>query len=426
MRIFCSGIGGIGLSAYAALQRENGHTVSGSDRSLSAVTDALSSMGISVTDNQDGSAVPADCDLLVYSEAIPPDAPERVRATESGIPQMNYFQALGELSRGMQVIAVCGTHGKSSTTAMAALALIDAGLDPTVVVGTRVPQLGGNNWRKGSGDLFVLEACEYRGSFLHLDPSIIVVTTVDWDHVDAYPTQESYREAFTKFFARLPRDGVVITHMQDDNCSSLIQKAKNRKPLSGVVDADTFAAPTLSIPGAHMRENAKLVVALARHLGIGEDAARHSLQSFAGTWRRMEMKGDTKSGVTVVDDYAHHPKEIMATVSAMREKFPSRRLVCCFQPHMHDRTIALYGDFTKAFEGCDAVFITDVYEARRETGGAKADVVKLAKDIGATYTGTLMNTEATLHSDVLKSGDVLLVMGAGDITELASRMSSAS
>lgn len=415
MQIFCSGIGGIGLSAYAALQHKNGHTVSGSDRVLGSVTDDLMAMGISVSDRQDGSAVPENCELFVYSEAIPFDAPERVRARERGVRELSYFAALGELSRGMKVIAVCGTHGKSTTTAMTAVVLTDAGLDPTVVVGTRVPQLQGKNWRKGASDLFVVEACEYKGSFLHLDPSIIIVTNIDWDHVDAYPTEESYREAYAEFFNMLPADGILVLHGNDSVSMSVSGN-------TATVNADECIAPKLSVPGAHMRENAKLVLALCSRLGLDEDGVRASLAAFAGTWRRMEIKGDTRDGVTVVDDYAHHPAEIRASIAAMREKFPDRRMVCVFQPHMHDRTIALFADFVGAFGGCDAVLLTDVYEARTEATGAKADIAGLAAAIGAKHTGSLTATEDVLRSGMLRSGDVLLVMGAGDVTGLAARM----
>src|SRR3989344_4301106 len=221
MKIYCSGIGGSGLSAYAALMNAAGNEVSGSDRTLSDITKDLSGQGIAVSDVQDGFKVPRDADLFVYSEAIPADAPERKKAQEYGIRQLSYFAALGEMSKDYRVVAICGTHGKSSTTAMVAKTLIEAGLDPTVVVGTKVPQLQGRNWRRGESDLFVLEACEYRGSFLHLHPSIILMTNVDGDHFDAYPTIEAYRQAFADFIGRLPAHGVFITHCEDRDCGKL-------------------------------------------------------------------------------------------------------------------------------------------------------------------------------------------------------------
>jgi len=412
MNIYCSGIGGIGLSAYAALQKADGHTVSGSDRSLSDVTRDLEEQGISVFDSQDGSHVPADADLFVYSEAIPEDAPERVRAKELGIKQCNYFQALGELSKDYTVIAVCGTHGKSSTTAMATVVLLEAGLDPTVVVGTKIPQLGNRNWRKGESDIFLLEACEYRGSFLNLYPNIILMTNVDGDHFDSFSSLEDYHNAYTEFIARLPDGGVVITHGSDPEC---VQVANT------FIDADAYPLPSLNVPGRHMQENAQLVVALADYLKI--DAAS-ALLKFTGTWRRMEIKGDTKSGVTVIDDYAHHPKEIVATIAATREAFADRRIVCLFQPHTHDRTIRFYDDFLKAFDGVDLVIITDVYDARSDIEKERIDIRQFTDDIHvqSEYGGSLTEAKNLLCSTILQQEDVLLVLGAGDITRVATLM----
>ena len=422
MKIYCSGIGGIGLSAYAALQKKNGHEVLGSDRTESALLDGLRSQGITVIMKQDGSGVPNDADLFVYSEAIPSDAPERVRAKELGIPQKNYFEALGELSDGYTVIAVCGSHGKSSTTAMAADVLIEAGLDPTVVVGTKVPALDGRNWSKGKSNLFLLEACEYRGSFLHLKPSIILLTSVDWDHVDAYPTQESYREAYRKFVRKLPKKGIVITHMNDPECAEIAEVSPE------VIDADNDLKKIhMEVPGSHMEQNARLALALAIELGVEADAARRTLENFKGTWRRMEEKGES-NGVLIIDDYAHHPKEIEATTAAMHTKYPNRRLVCVFQPHMYSRTEAFYNDFIKAFTGSFHIIVTDVYEARREQAKPANISEKLAYDINThfkdsrcVYCPSLSDVENHLNK-ILKTGDVLLFMGAGDITNLATKM----
>ncbi|MEK7590630.1 MAG: cyanophycin synthetase [Patescibacteria group bacterium] len=425
MKIYCSGIGGIGLSAYASLQNAAGHQVLGSDRTDSALLEDLRSQGITVTLRQDGSGLPGHLDLFVYSEAIPEDAPERVKAREFFIRQISYFQALGEFSKDYTVIAVCGSHGKSSTTAMAAHVLTQAGLDPTVVVGTKVPDLGGKNWRKGKSRIFLLEACEYRGSFLHLHPSIILVTSLDWDHVDAYPTPELYRRAYKTFVGCLPQNGTLITHMQDKACADLARESGKN-----ILDADRQKMIMLSVPGRHMQENALLVQALAETLGVDVRSAEQSLLSFQGTWRRMEEIGES-NGIMYVDDYAHHPKEILATTAAIRQKYPKKRLVCVFQPHMHDRTLHFYDDFVHAFIESDVVMLTDVYEARKEKKGEKADMEKLASDIRGTveghvqYTGSLANTELQLRNE-LRSGDVVLFMGAGDITNLARRMAKES
>jgi UDP-N-acetylmuramate--alanine ligase len=418
MKIYCSGIGGIGLSAYAALQHAAGHRVLGSDQSLTPLTVDLEGQGITVFSSQDGSNIPSDADLFVYSEAIPEHAPERKKATELGIVQKSYFEALGELSKDHTVIAVCGTHGKSSTTAMATLALIDAGMDPTVVVGTKIPQLDGRNWRKGESDIFLLEACEYRGSFLNLHPRIVLMTNVDGDHFDSFKNLEDYQNAYSEFLARLPEDGVVITHMQDADCQRIAKQSC--KP---VLDADICPKVELSVPGVHMQENALLVSALSDHMGF---SASKSLKSFTGTWRRMEVKGDTSSGVTVIDDYAHHPVEIAATIAAAREAYPGRRIVCLFQPHTHDRTIQFYQEFLIAFDAADLVVTTDIYDARPEIEKERVDIAQFTADIHTTaqYGGPPMEARTLLERDILQSRDVLLVLGAGDITTIATEMVS--
>lgn len=423
MNIYCSGIGGIGLSAYASLQRSLGHRVSGSDSGSSSLLGDLREQGIGVATVQDGSALSSDTDLLVYSEAIESNHPERERAQRLGIPLCSYFQALGDLSQASFVIAVCGTHGKSSTTAMAARVLLSAGRDPTVVVGTKVPELDGKNWRKGGGGIFLLEACEYRKSFHCLSPDLILLTTVDGDHFDYYADITAYEEAFTEFFCRLPPEGSLVLH-GNDPASFRVARAAGRT----MVDADLHPLPVLSIPGRHMRENARLVLGMAQVLGIPVDAAMSSLADFQGTWRRMEVKGERDDGVLVVDDYAHHPREILATIAALRERYPERRMVCVFQPHTHDRTRKLYKDFTQAFRSVEIVVIPHVYAARTERDVQEVDLPTFLNDVregsGSTVFGgmTLERTATFLHEEVLHSGDLLLCMGAGDITVLAQRM----
>lgn len=424
MKIYCSGIGGIGLSAYAALRQAQGHTVLGSDRADSSLLDDLRGQGIGIFLQQDGSHVPADAELLVYSEAVPPDAPERRRAEELGIRQQSYFQALSDLCAGTNLIAVAGTHGKSSTTAMAARLLLEAKKDPTIVVGTKVPELQGRNWRRGSGNLFLVEACEYRRSFLSLAPRIILLTTCDGDHFDYYTSMEDYRAAFRAFIARLPGDGILITHMKDPECRMIAEESGR-----SVVDADAFALPVLATPGLHMQQNGQLVLGLASVLHIPEEEARRALAGYAGSWRRMEVKGTTANGVTVIDDYGHHPREVDATLTAIKGAYPGRRIVCAFQPHTHNRVLALYGDFTAAFKSADLLVLTDVYNARSDTEKGKVDVEKFVKDIAEKSVvavhrgGSLAETEKFLRSDILKNGDVLVCMGAGTVTTLAERMS---
>lgn len=423
MKIYCSGIGGIGLSAYAAYRASQGHQVLGSDRSDSAIIRDLQSQGVDVFLAQDAKNIPEGCDLFVYSEAIPEDGPERVRARELSIPQQSYFHALGELTRNFRVIAVCGTHGKSSTTAMTARILLEAGLDPSVIVGTKMRELTARNWRKGEGHLFVVEACEYRRSFHFLSPSIVLLTNADGDHFDYYRSQEDYEQAFVDFVKRLPPDGPVITHAKDPACASIIARAERK-----LIDADAYALPVVSTPGLHMQQNAQLVLALAQELALDRQQTLASLSGYSGCWRRMEMRGDTAQGVTVIDDYGHHPTEVRATVQALLGAYPDRRLVVVFQPHTHDRTRKLYADFVKAFTGAAVVIIPNIYDARPDRESGLVDVSAFVRDLGQGSQVQAINgfsldaTEQMLKEKILQAKDVLLILGAGNVTDLAGRM----
>jgi UDP-N-acetylmuramate--alanine ligase len=242
------------------------------------------------------------------------------------------------------------------------------------------------------------------------------MTNVDGDHFDAFDDLEDYQNAYREFLDRLPKDGVLITHMSDPDCTK-VATASGGKTL----DADLLSFPDLSVPGYHMKQNAQLVSALADHLGID---ARESLKKFTGTWRRFEVKGETEQGAIVIDDYAHHPVEIVATIATAREKYPDRRLVCLFQPHTHDRTLRFYDDFLNAFDSADLVVTTDVYDARPEIENESVDIKKYTADIHADsiYGGSLDQAKEELCCSILQQDDVLLVMGAGDITRVASQL----
>ena len=419
MKIYCCGIGGIGLSAYAELQKVNGCDVSGSDRCESEITRRLQDNGIQVSFKQDGAFVPPDADLFVYSEAVPKDSPEILRAKELGILSKSYFTALGDLSRGKKVIAVCGTHGKSSTVAMSARVLLAEGFDPSVAAGTLLKEIGGLNWRSGMSEYFLIEACEYRRSFMRLSPSIILLTNADGDHFDAFDSVEDYQDAFVDFARLLPANGLLITHMGDSDCARIARKSESK-----VLNADDLVLPEVSVPGTHMRQNAQLVLGLAQTLGISRKCALESLKGYSGCWRRMEIIGELRD-TTVIDDYAHHPSEIKSTIQAILAEYPNRNLVCLFQPHMHDRTFKLYSAFTKAFSGAHKLVLTDVYDARSDVEKDKVDMRRFAQDIGegsaveTIYSGSLDETANLLGGKkLLKSNDVLLCMGAGDVSEM--------
>jgi UDP-N-acetylmuramate--alanine ligase len=349
-----------------------------------------------------------------------------MRAVELKIPQKSYPQALGELSKPFNVIAVSGTHGKSSTTAMASRLFIQAGKDPTVVVGTKLRELDGRNWRQGASDLFVLEACEYRHSFHNYEPLYALITNCDGDHFDFYPSQQAYEDAFHEFLSCVHERGAVITHLSDPLCRNVAEQSGKR-----VIDADAFPLIELKTPGLHMRQNAQLVLALADELKILPRAAQAIVSGYAGSWRRMEVKGMYKNSVTIIDDYAHHPAEIRATLQGMKEAYPGKRIVCLYQPHTHDRTIKLYQDFLGAFRDLDLLVIADVYEARKDIETKTVDLDAFAEDIrkesGITVTrgGSLADIERMVQGTV-RPGDVLICMGAGDITNLATTLTKIS
>lgn len=425
MRIFCSGIGGIGLSAYASHMKAAGNEVSGSDKNDSPLIVDLRSQGIDVSLKQDGSALPDQLDLLVYSEAIPPTAPERAIAKERGVRQISYFAGLGEMTAGKNLIAMCGTHGKSSTTAMTARLLMESGLDPNVVVGTKLRELDGRNWRKAKNELWAVEACEYRKSFHYLSPKIVLLTNADGDHYDAFKDLPDYEQAFVDFLKRLPSDGIVIAHGGDAQVAAIIKRAGKT-----FIDADKQPLIELKTPGLHMRKNAQLVLALAEHLGLDARKSQKIVSQYAGSWRRMEVKGNAKSGALVIDDYGHHPVEIKATLQGAKEAYPGKRIVAVFQPHTNNRTLALWDDFTDSFHDADLVVVTPVYDARPDKDAELADVPKLAAAVAkqsmveCLHAPSLEHAEHLLNDSVLNNNDVVVVLGAGDSTKLAAKLAT--
>lgn len=424
MKIFCIGIGGIGVSAYASLQQANGHIVVGSDATASQITEQLQTSGITVHILQSAQHIDESYDLVVYSAAVPDTNPQRLQAKLLGIRQISYFAAIGELINDTYVIAVCGTHGKSSTTAMIAQVLTEAKCDPTVVVGTKVPFLNGANWRKGSSNITVIEACEYNYSFLHLRPNVILFLNADGDHFDTYKNQAEYESVFADFIALLPSDGLLVTHMDDKICNKIAKESQKK-----IVNADTYALPTLQVIGEHMQKNAQLVLALEQVLPTLQLAGiQKSLAQYTGCWRRLELKGVTMHSIPVLDDYGHHPVEIIANLAAIKQAYPTKRLVLVFQPHTHQRTIDLYDDFITCFSEADCVCITATYDVRRAKNSPVIDELKFCTDIEqfshvhTWYAESLTAAEEVLCTQILKPNDVLVCMGAGSITDLAATM----
>ncbi|MFH1720139.1 MAG: cyanophycin synthetase [Patescibacteria group bacterium] len=397
MKIHLIGIGGIGTSALARIYNERGHEISGSDIEDSDLLNDLRGEGIKVDIGHDPINLPEDINLVIYSEAIPKENVELQAARSNRLTCKTYFEALGDISREYKVIAVCGTHGKTTVTAMVAKVFIDAGLDPSVVIGTKMKELGNKNYRVGKSQWLIVEACEYRRSFLHLYPDIIVLTNVEYEHPDYYKDFEDYKNAFDEFIAKLPEDGKLITSSKE------------------------FAFD-LQIPGDFNRKNAGLVMELAGKLGIDFDTATTSLQEFKGTWRRFEITEEIGNTI-VIDDYAHHPTEIKATLRAAREKWPEAKVLCIFQPHQYSRTLELLHEFARSFQDVNEVVISNIYEVRdTEKDVAAISPEDLVEEINkvsnnARYGGGLQNTEKILQKTAAKY-DVIIKMGAGDIWEI--------
>lgn len=446
-KIHFVGIGGIGISALAKLLSRRGAEVTGSDLIDSSVTRGLELEGKQVFIGHAAENVPTDCDLIIYSPAVPTNSPERVVARERGVPEMSYPEALGELSKEFRTIAVAGTNGKSTTTAMLGLILEEAGFDPTVIVGTKVPSFKHGNMRVGkTGSWLVVEACEYREHFLNLHPEFAVITNIEEDHLDYYRDLEHIREAFQKFVDKVPEIGRVIFNADDLTCHSLIYKnsvsfgerngeyrAVNR--ISGLgqqtfelwLDNNNLGNIVLQVPGDFNAMNAMAAAVTALVIGVPFGAVQVGLEKFFGVWRRFERVGSFK-GADVFSDYGHHPTAIKGTLKAAREFFPGRRLVHCFQPHQHERTKTLFNDFVDSFNDADVLIIPEIFVVAGRTENydiSSRDLVEAIKEKYPNkevfYSPDLLSAERLLNS-IVQENDVLIIQGAGDVDDLARRI----
>ncbi len=412
MKIHCIGIGGIGLSALARYYKSQGHDVSGSDNTVSDLTLALEKEGIVFYKGHDASHVGEGVVRVVYSIAVPENNPEYEEAKKRGLELMTYPAALGEITKEKTTIAICGTHGKTTTTAMTYYAMKACGILPTVIVGSLLAE-GGTNFIAGDSEYLIVEACEYKRSFLNLHPTHIIVTNVDADHLDYYKDLEDIKSAFQSFTGRLSENGVLVTHTE----TSLTTSAKHV-----TTEEVTKDSIKLSVLGGHNRENAALVISLLSVLGFEEEKIRAGLYSFPGTWRRMEYKGKTKNGVDVYDDYGHHPAEISATYQALREKYPQEEwhIAMLFQPHLYSRTKVLLSDFARVLSDVDEVYILPIYKARLEDDTViNQDIVVDAvnKNGGnAKKVGSLSDV-TSLVDNYKKEKSVIVNMGAGNAFE---------
>jgi len=455
-RVHFIGIGGSGLSAIARLLKESGYEVTGSDKALSQFALDLQNEGVSIyighhPRNVDGA------EFVIRSSAISEDNPEVEAAKHAGIPVYKRSDFLGQLMSGKTGVAVAGTHGKTTTTAMIAWTLYAMGRDPSFIAGGTLNNLKVNA-RSGKGDLFVIEADEYDRMFLGLKPRIEVVTNLEHDHPDCYPKFEDMLSAFHSFVDLLPQDGTLIACAEDGGAVSLLSHAR-RKGLNVVaysLEAEmTINSPqwmqaralkpndrggydfsvttnmtaesasmlnvSLQVPGEHNVLNALATFSLIVTLGLPLQKAADALSEFSGTARRFEVRGE-RNGVTVIDDYAHHPTEIRATLAGAKARYPNHRIWAVWQPHTYSRTQALFFEFSRAFSNANEVLVTEIYASREpKQEFSSAEVVSAMPHPSAKYTGSLENTTEHLLKH-LRTGDILIVLSAGDADQISTNV----
>lgn len=432
MKIHFIGIGGIGVSALAKYYLIKGHKVSGSDLVSSEVTESLKKLGAKIIIGfHKEKNLPKDADLVIYSPAVQPNNPELLKAKSYKIKAKSYPEALGELTKKHFTIAVCGTHGKSTTTAMIGLLLTKAGFDPTVIVGTKLKEFGYSNCRVGKIQYLVIEADEHFASFLNYCPKIIVLTNLEPDHLDYYKNFKNYIFAFKKFVSRLPKNGYLVANKDEPQIYSTFRtivknilwyslKDKEKKKLRKI----------LKIPGEFNISNALAALKVARILKIPDKISFKALSEYQGAWRRFEEKKLTINNkkLTIISDYAHHPTEIKVTLKAAREKYPKNKIWCIYQPHQYQRTYYLFDDFVKVFREVpvDKLIITDIYDvAGREKKKIKEKVnsQKLVKSINKKNVVYLPKEKIIDYlKENLKGKEVVIIMGAGDIYNLTIKL----
>jgi UDP-N-acetylmuramate--alanine ligase len=434
------GIGGIGMSGIAEILIDQGFNITGSDKVSSENTERLQSLGTTVYIGHDAKNVGQDVDVLVYSSAVVPDNPEILEAKRRKIPVIRRAEMLAEIMRLKYGIGIAGTHGKTTTTSIVSLVLMEGGIDPTVIVGGRLRGLAGSNARLGKGEFIVVEADEFDRSFLSITPTIAVLTTLETDHLDTYRDLDDIKGAFVQFASKVPFYGSVVLCLDEPALQDIMPKIKkkiityglngqadlqaveivhkqNRSKFLVVAGNRELGEIEIQIPGNHNVQNALAAIAVGRELNVPFEKIKAGVEKFTGVFRRWEVKAEV-NGVTVVDDYAHHPTEIKATLSGAKAGW-RRRGVCVFQPHLYSRTRDFYEEFGRAFFNADILVVTDVYPAREEPiqGVTGELIANAAKSFGHKNVCYIPDKKA-VPEFLMKSkkpDDIVITMGAGDI-----------
>lgn len=445
--LYFSGIGGISMSALAELLSDAGFRVSGSDRNRSAQTASLEAKGITVFYGQRAENIGSSTDCFVYTGAIRPDNPEYVAAHRMGLPCLTRGQLMGQVMKHYRTpIGISGTHGKTTTTSMVSEILIKAGMDPTLLVGGSLNSIGGN-LRIGNSDCFVTEACEYTDSFLNFFPKAGIILNIEEDHLDYFPDLAAIRQSFRKYAQLLPEDGCLVINGMIENLEEITEDLSCRVITFGMDDScdyypsdiaydasghprfllhgpgDTGRPIALQVSGEHNICNALAAAALADWLSVDREITGAALHDYSGIRRRFEVKGQI-GGVTVIDDYAHHPTEITCTLKAA-SNYPHKTLWCVFQPHTYTRTKTFLKEFAKALTLADQIVLADIYAAR-ETDNLGISSETLQKEIQALghtchYFSTFDEIENFLLENCI-NGDMLITMGAGDIQKVGENL----
>lgn len=442
-----AGIGGIGMSGIAEVLLNLGYTISGSDLKLSPTTEKLSKLGAKVYEGHDAKNL-AGARALVVSSAVNESNPEVQEARRLGIPVIPRGELLAELMRLKYGIAIAGSHGKTTTTSMVAAILSHAGMDPTVVVGGKAAAMGGSNARVGQSDFLVVESDESDGSFLKLSPILAVVTNIDREHLDHYADIQTIRAAFTEFVNKVPFYGAAIVCLDDENVQAILPEIRRRRITYGrssqadyqpgdtncegmhsdfqlrtrTADLGTFR---VNSPGAHNVLNATAAIAVALEMGVKLEVAREGIAKFTGVGRRFEVKGEL-NGIRVVDDYGHHPTEILATLAAARSCTGAGRVRVLFQPHRYTRTMHLMDEFARAFHSADRVVVLDIYAASEQpiegvTAQALAARMREFGHRDVEYAASNDEGVAAVAAGA-QPGDLIITLGAGSVSSLGEKI----
>lgn len=407
------GIGGIGMSALARYFHFHKVRVTGSDLGISEIAAGLQKEGIVVHGQQVAENITPDIDCIVYTLAIPKTNPEFIAAQKSGVPMFTYAEMLGKVSEHSFTIAIAGTHGKTTTTGMIASTLKAAGKNPNVIVGSLLVE-GRSNFVPGTDNMFVVEACEYKRSFLNLHPNIVVITNIEEDHLDYYKDLADIQSAFISLCEKLPADGKIVCDAGAPNLAPIVAKFPDN-----IVDYADFVAqvPELMVFGAHNIQNGAASLAVAQTLSLDMKRASEGLAGFRGTWRRLEFKKKLQHGALLYDDYGHHPTEISVTLDALRGKFSDKKIFVVFQPHLYSRTKSFFNEFAEVFaRKADHVILTPIYAAREIDDGSISSLMLAEKinEMGG-HAEHLLNTQ-DLISNVAQLDEswVVLLLGAGE------------